>query len=414
MPKWHEAASCNLALSRFESDPVIQGASFNGQDARLQNESSGFESSCARQLPTHNFLCTSRCVILLNPAQSRGRCAMIEIQIVPSDIRRGVRYVFLDRRRVVVAIAALALVLTAVIGSMAAAPTVIRRVYKDNFLKNMREERDIQRARLHENAVQMASLERSLEEHRVRVEKLITVYGLDRNLGAGGFSLPLRTPRDDDGVDDAKRRELVLRNGLRRLQAQLDLIAEYEHANAEIVRHTPSILPLPADQFVLTSPFGSRTSPFTRAAETHKGIDLSAASGTSVFATADGVVRFAGRVPLRESVAWWRFGNVVVLNHADRFITIYGHLDTIKVRAGQQVRQGQVVATVGSTGWSTNSHLHYEVRSDLEQPGTYLPIDPRIYILNYQWNNEATLLMRARATKDYRDFDPLPSAFVKR
>ncbi len=339
---------------------------------------------------------------------------MIEIQIVPSDIRRGVRYVFFDRRRVVAAIAALALILTGVIGSMAAAPTVIRRVYKDNFLKNMREERDIQKARLHENVVQMSSLERNLEEQRIRVEKLLTVYGLERNLGAGGFSLPLRPVRDDDGVVDAQHRELVLRNAMKRLQTQLDLLSDYERANAEIVRHTPSILPLPADQFVLTSPFGTRVSPFTRASETHKGLDLSAPTGTSVYATADGVVSFAGRVSLRESVPWWRFGNVVVITHADRFLTIYGHLDTINVRAGQTVKQGAVIATVGSTGWSTNSHLHYEVRSDLEQPGTYLPIDPRIYILNYQWNNEASLLMRARATKDYRDFDPLPSAFMGR
>ena len=340
---------------------------------------------------------------------------MIEIQIVPSDIRRGVRYVFLDRRRVVFSVTALYLILAAIVGSMAAAPTVIRRVYKDTYLKNMREERDIQRARLHENVTQMASLERSVEEQRIRVEKLITVYGLDRNLGAGGFSLPLRSNgRDDIGLDDAKHRENALRNAMRRLQAQLDALAQYEHANSEIVRHTPSILPLPADQFVLTSPFGSRISPFTRTTETHKGLDLSAPAGTPVYATADGVVSFAGRYPIRESIAWWRFGNVVVINHADRFITIFGHLESIKVRSGQQVKQGEAIATVGSTGWSTNSHLHYEVRSDLEQPGTYLPIDPCIYILNYQWKNEASRLMRARATKDYRDFDPLPSAFLGR
>ncbi len=337
---------------------------------------------------------------------------MIEIQIVPSDIRRGVRYVFFDRKRVVVAIAALSLVLAGVIGSMAAAPTVIRRVYKDNYLKNMREERDIQRARLHENVAQMTSLEANLEEHRIRVEKLITVYGLDRTLGSGGLSLPLRSAgRDDVGIDDARHREAALRNAMKRLEAQLQLLADYERANSEIVRHTPSILPLPADQFVLTSPFGTRTSPFTRAAETHKGIDLSAPTGTPVYATADGVVSFAGRYSLREP-SWWRFGNVVVVNHADRFITIFGHLDTVKVRAGQKVRQGEVIATVGSTGWSTNSHLHYEVRSDLEQPERYLAIDPRIYILNYQWKNEDNLLIRARATKDYKDFDPLPSAFL--
>jgi murein DD-endopeptidase MepM/ murein hydrolase activator NlpD len=341
---------------------------------------------------------------------------MIEIQIVPSDIRRTVRYVFFDRRRVLIAILGLTVVLSVVIGSMAAAPTVIREVYKDNYAKSMREERDIQRERLRENVTQMSSLERSLEEQRVRVEKLITVYGLDRNLGAGGLSIPLRDAKNERSLQltDARHRETALRHAMTRLEQQLDLLARYEAANASIVRHTPSILPVPSDQFVLTSPFGMRTSPFTRQADFHKGLDLSAPTGTPIFAAADGVVSFAGRYPLRESVAWWRFGNVVVVNHADRFITIYGHCDTIKVRRGQNVQQGEAIATVGSTGWSTNSHLHYEVRSDLEQPGSYVPIDPRIYILNYQWNNEASLLMRSRTSKEYRNFDPLPSAFIGR
>ncbi len=341
---------------------------------------------------------------------------MIEIQIVPSDIRRNVRYVFLDRRRVAIAIAVLTFVLAGIIGSMAAAPTVIRRVYKNNYAKSMSVERDIQRERLRENVVQMNSLERSLEDHRVRVEKLITVYGLEHSLGQGGLSIPLRSKNDLDDLqlDDARHRETALRHAMARLQQQLDLLAQYEAANAALVRHTPSILPVPSDQFVLTSPFGMRISPFTRAADFHKGLDLSAPTGTPIYAAADGIVSFAGRYPLRESVNWWRFGNVVVINHADRFITIYGHCDGIKVRRGQEVRQGQVVATVGSTGWSTNSHLHYEVRSDLEQPGSYVAIDPRIYILNYQWNNEDNLLMRSRTAKDYKDFEPLPPAFVSK
>jgi murein DD-endopeptidase MepM/ murein hydrolase activator NlpD len=281
----------------------------------------------------------------------------------------------------------------------------------------MRDERDIQRSRLQENVVQMTSLERSLEEQRLRVEKLVTVYGLDRNLGVGGFSLPIHASKGDVSelhIEDAHNRESALRNAMRRLQDQLELLRRYETENSELVRHTPSILPLPADQFVLTSPFGMRISPFTRAADFHKGLDLSAPSGTPIYATADGVVSFSGRYPLRESVSWWRFGNVVVINHSDRFITIYGHCDTVKVSVGQKIKQGEIIATVGSTGWSTNSHLHYEVRSDLEQPGAYIPIDPRIYILNYQWNNEASLLMKSRTSKDYKDFDPLPSAFLGR
>lgn len=340
---------------------------------------------------------------------------MIEIQIHPSDIRRRVRYFFFDRRRVVVGIVVLSIVLAGLIGSMAAAPTVIRRVYKSNYLSSMRQEREIQRERLRENVVQMSTLERSLEEQRVRVEKLLTVYGLDRRLGQGGLSTPIvHRPAGEAHLDDAHRRERSLQKAMQRLREQLDLLAEYERANQEIVRHTPSILPVPHDQFVLTSPFGTRISPFTRSTDFHKGLDLSAPRGTPVFATADGVVTFAGRFPFRQSVAWWRFGNVVVINHADRFITIYAHCDTTQVKRGDVVRQGQTIATVGSTGWSTNAHLHYEVRADLETPGTYAPIDPRIYILNYQWNNEAALLMKARTSKDYADFDPLPSAFIGR
>jgi murein DD-endopeptidase MepM/ murein hydrolase activator NlpD len=341
---------------------------------------------------------------------------MIEIQIVPSDIRSRVRYFFLDRRRVVVGVFALSFILVGVIGSMTAAPTVIRRVYKENYLTAMRHEREIQHERLRENVVQMSSLERNLEAQRIHVEKLITVYGLDRSLGQGGFSIPVRSPGDRSArdVDEARNRELSLKSAMRRLQEQLELLTRYESANADMVRHTPSILPLPADQFVLTSPFGTRISPFTHISDFHKGLDLSAPTGTPIYASADGVVTFAGRYPLSQSVAWWRFGNVVVVNHADRFITIYGHCDTVKVKKGQQVRQGEAIATVGSTGWSTNSHLHYEIRSDLERNGIFAPIDPRIYILNYQWTNEALLLMRARSTKDYKDFDPLPSAFVGR
>ncbi len=201
---------------------------------------------------------------------------------------------------------------------------------------------------------------------------------------------------------------------MRRLQDQLELIAQYESANAELVRHTPSILPLPNDRFVLTSPFGNRVSPFTRASDFHKGLDLSAPQGTPIYAAADGVVTFSGRYPISQSVNWWRFGNVVVINHADRFITIYAHCESLAARQGQKVKQGETIATVGSTGWSTNAHLHYEVRSDIEQPGTHVPIDPRIYILNHQWNNEAALLIRARKSKDYKNFDPLPSAFIGR
>src|SRR5207237_509789 len=163
------------------------------------------------------IVCTRNCALSLCYTHRSG---MIEIQIVPSDIRRNVRYVFFDRRRVMVAICILTVVLAAIIGSMAAAPTVIRRVYKDNYVKSMSVERDIQRERLRENIVQMTSLERSLEDHRVRAEKLVAVYGLEHSLGQGGFSVPLRGKQDpsDLQLNDAQHRETALRHAMQRLQ----------------------------------------------------------------------------------------------------------------------------------------------------------------------------------------------------
>lgn len=340
---------------------------------------------------------------------------MIEIQIHPSDIRRRVRYFFFNRRAVLVGIGGLGLLLFFVITSMAVAPSVIRRVYKDNYVHAMRQEQAVQSEKLRQHVDQMSSLAESLDVHRIRVEKLITVYGLDQtNLGHGGLRNPLnsKSPGHEVALTDARSQENQLRKSVMRLQQQIEMVARYERANAELIRHVPSILPVPSDQFVLTSPFGGRISPFTRTSDFHKGLDLAAPTGTAVKASGDGVVTFAGRYPMSQNVAWWRFGNVVVVNHADRFITIYAHCDTVNVKAGQRVSQGEVIATVGSTGWSTNSHLHYEVRSDLERPGHFDPIDPRIYILDYQWSDEEALLIRARTSKDYRNFDPLPSSFI--
>jgi murein DD-endopeptidase MepM/ murein hydrolase activator NlpD len=125
-------------------------------------------------------------------------------------------------------------------------------------------------------------------------------------------------------------------------------------------------------------------------------------------------VTFAGRVSLRQSVNWWRLGNVVVVSHGERFLTIYAHCESVTVKPGMKIKQGDVIATVGSTGWSTNSHLHYEIRTDLGTSGTFEPVDPNIYILNHEWNNEEKLLIRSRRSNDYNNFDPLPPAFIGR
>lgn len=342
---------------------------------------------------------------------------MIEIQIHPSDIRRRVRYVFIGRRRAVVLAVAATIALGFMLLAALAAPSVIRRGYRATYAKVLSSERDVQIERLREYESQLSSLEKALDEQRSQIDKLVAVYGLDGGvIGKGGLDSSTRTTglASEIDLEQARRKETHLRSAVASLEVQLELLADFENENAHIVRHIPAILPLPVDKFVLTSPYGSRVSPFTRKADFHKGMDFAAPAGTPISAVADGIVTFAGRYPLSRSAAWWRFGNVVVINHADRFLTIYGHCDTVDVKQGQVVRQGDQIATVGSTGWSTNPHLHYEVRADLSGGTDFQPFDPRIYILNHQWNNEEKELMRSRSSPEYEDLDPLPPAFIGR
>lgn len=112
----------------------------------------------------------------------------------------------------------------------------------------------------------------------------------------------------------------------------------------------------PVEVVTFTSGFGVRGDPFGRGAMMHAGVDMPGAMGTSIYATADGVVSRAG----------WSsgYGNLVELNHGKGIQTRYGHLSALLVAPGMRVTRGQLIARMGSTGRSTGTHLHYEVRLD--------------------------------------------------
>ncbi|HEY8780079.1 MAG TPA: M23 family metallopeptidase [Mucilaginibacter sp.] len=107
----------------------------------------------------------------------------------------------------------------------------------------------------------------------------------------------------------------------------------------------------------ITSLFGYRSDPFNSArAEFHPGIDFKGNRGDEARCTATGRVVFAG---------WFGgYGNCVRIAHANNYETLYGHLSHISVRVGQEVTVGQKIGEVGSTGRSTGSHLHYEIRKN--------------------------------------------------
>ena len=107
----------------------------------------------------------------------------------------------------------------------------------------------------------------------------------------------------------------------------------------------------------ITSAFGYRSDPFdSENAEYHPGIDFKGAKGDPVHVTADGKVVFTGRKG--------GYGNCIIVQHKNDFQTLYGHLSHINVNEGQSVSTGDVIGKVGSTGRSTGTHLHYEVRKN--------------------------------------------------
>jgi len=116
----------------------------------------------------------------------------------------------------------------------------------------------------------------------------------------------------------------------------------------------PSRNPLEVD--VMTSNFGMRNHPVLGGRRAHTGVDLAAAVGTPIHATADGVVSKA---------AWFGgYGLFISLEHGGELQTRYGHMSRLNVAEGQTVRKGDIIGYVGSTGRSTGPHLHYEVRVD--------------------------------------------------
>ncbi len=131
-----------------------------------------------------------------------------------------------------------------------------------------------------------------------------------------------------------------------------------------LLRSTPSMKPAMG---WITSRFGYRMSPFSGKAALHQGVDIASAPGTPVYAPADGVVSYAGYDQ--------GYGKLVSIDHGYGVVTRYGHNSQLFVVVGQKVKRGDVITATGSTGRSTGTHLHYEVRVN------GLPVDPLNYIL---------------------------------
>lgn len=158
----------------------------------------------------------------------------------------------------------------------------------------------------------------------------------------------------------------ILKSNLKvytRLLEEKDLLADF----------TPNILPVGSKKIRISSDFGWRKNPFTKRKEFHAGIDISGGRGTKIIAPANGII-------IREGFDR-HLGKYIVIQHNSILKTIYGHLNSILVKEGDEVKRGDRIGLMGNSGLSTSSHLHYSVVKNDRA------VNPMQYILDMQSNS---------------------------
>lgn len=158
---------------------------------------------------------------------------------------------------------------------------------------------------------------------------------------------------------------VTMQTELKKVEAEILTAASmnigYDYVGGEMAWPVPGYT-------TITSPYGMRTHPFTGVYKLHTGTDIAAPMGVDFIAANDGVVSKAEYN--------YAYGNMVMINHGGGVSTLYAHGSQILVEVGQEVKRGEAVLKVGSTGYSTGPHAHFEVRIN----GQY--VDPMPYITN--------------------------------
>ena len=195
----------------------------------------------------------------------------------------------------------------------------------------------------------LSAVEEGMESRVRRMRGVFTDLGLDMAQleaaaprgGMGGPFVPVKLPPDAGAFERQLSRINITRSQVERLNRTLALVPYRKPVIGEVE---------------FTSGFGVRSDPFLGRPAMHTGLDFRAASGDPVRATANGKVVSSG----------WAggYGRMVEIDHGNGLSTRYGHLSEIGVRVGEQIKIGQVIGAVGSTGRSTGPHLHYETRID--------------------------------------------------
>ena len=234
-----------------------------------------------------------------------------------------------------------------------------------NELERLQVENLSQREELHRLVVKLEDLRQEIvvlaqNDAKVRVMAKLSAPKSDSMVGVGGPATQ----------EDVNREFSDIQQRIDEVRRQIDLRRESQEEIQGILNDQRSLLAAKPGGWPvkgwLTSSFGMRRDPFNGRRKMHEGLDIAARTGTSVTATADGIVSSVKTEP--------GYGKVVILDHGYGYRTIYGHNSRYYVKVGQRVRRGERIAAVGNTGRSTGSHVHYEIRLN------GVPVNPRKYL----------------------------------
>ena len=249
------------------------------------------------------------------------------------------------------------------------------RVLGDAATEEASPEQKSRQAEITELAEEARSLQSEMEklaEREKTLRRLLdeeTAEEPQKHTGQGGPAVPAEVSQVRRALEGVSRGLLTRRENIEKLEERFQKQREEAAARArqadKMVRtsvpgNVPSGWPTAGD---ISSPFGWRWN----GSDFHPGVDIANDTGTPIVATADGVVTAAG----------WNaggYGNMVDIDHGNGILTRYGHASEVLVHEGQHVKRGDVIAYMGSTGFSTGPHVHYEihVHGETVNPASYL------------------------------------------
>jgi len=255
--------------------------------------------------------------------------------------------------------------------------TLISKLKLESKVAVQNDEIISQRKQIQKFAGQMTSLKSKLVglngfEKKIRIIANIDVPDEQNNIFGVGGSIP--EDLDSDLPLTTKHNSLMREMHVQTRQLNLASIHQekgfkslFKHLEGQrnLLSSTPAIRPAKG---WISSKFGYRKSPFTGLREFHKGLDLADQKGTTIIATADGIVSFVGSKGY--------LGKVIKIDHGHGMVTLYGHTKKVLKKRGDTVKRGETIALMGNTGRSTGPHIHYEIFLN------GIPVDPSKYILN--------------------------------